>query len=101
MQAGPGLDRHTRPPRFRMPAGACDCHAHVFGPQARFHYSPQRSYTPEDCTVDDYVPLLATLRIDRAVIVHGCANGTDNAPRPAERRVGRECVSTCGSRWWP
>src|SRR3546814_19649914 len=21
--------------------------------------------------------------------------------RSAERRVGKECVSTCGSRWWP
>lgn len=75
----PGPDRHTRQPRFRMPRGACDCHAHIFGPQAQFPYSPQRSYTPEDCTVDDYIKLLATLDIDRAVIVHGGAHGTDNA----------------------
>lgn len=74
-----GPDRHTRQPRFQMPEGACDCHAHIFGPQAQFPYSPQRSYTPEDCTVDDYIKLLATLGIDRAVIVHGGAHGTDNA----------------------
>src|SRR3546814_19756638 len=23
------------------------------------------------------------------------------APRSEERRVGKECVSTCRSRWWP
>ncbi|ANN72247.1 amidohydrolase family protein [Bordetella bronchialis] len=79
MHACPGPDRNTRTPRFRMPAGACDCHAHVFGPAHRFPYSPDRSYTPEDCTVEDYERLLATLGIDRCVIVHGGAHGTDNA----------------------
>ena len=75
----PGPDRRTRQPRFKMPAGAWDCHAHIFGPHTEFPYSPQRSYTPEDCTVDDYIKLLDTLQIDRAVIVHGGAHGTDNA----------------------
>jgi 2-pyrone-4,6-dicarboxylate lactonase len=61
-----------------MPPGAVDCHAHVFGPQASFPFSPERSYTPEDCTVADYAQLLQTLRIERCVIVHGGAHGTDN-----------------------
>ena len=78
MQDCPAPDRHTRLPSFQMPPDACDCHAHVFGPQARYPFSPQRSYTPEDCTVEDYERLLATLGIDRAVIVHGGAHGTDN-----------------------
>src|SRR3546814_12986568 len=25
----------------------------------------------------------------------------DDHPRSEERRVGKECVSTCRSRWWP
>src|SRR6056297_4053250 len=25
----------------------------------------------------------------------------DQEPRSEERRVGKECVSTCRSRWWP
>lgn len=79
MHACPGPDRNTHTPRFSMPANACDCHAHIFGPAHRFPYSPERSYTPEDCTVEDYEKLLATLGIDRAVIVHGGAHGTDNA----------------------
>lgn len=74
-----GPDRHTKTPAFKMPRNAVDCHAHVFGPQARFPYSQARSYTPEDCTVEQYIALLDALGIDRGVIVHGGAHGTDNA----------------------
>lgn len=61
-----------------MPRGACDTHVHVFGPAAEFPFSPARSYTPEDCTVEDLFALHAVLGIDRVVIVHGGAHGTDN-----------------------
>jgi 2-pyrone-4,6-dicarboxylate lactonase len=74
-----GPDRAPRKPRFVMPAGACDTHVHVFGPAATFPFSPARSYTPEDCTVDDLMALHEVLGIDRVVIVHGGAHGTDNA----------------------
>lgn len=74
----PGPNRHPRRPHFQMPRGACDTHVHVFGPQATFPFSDQRSYTPEDCTVDDLMQLHETLGIDRVVIVHGGAHGTDN-----------------------
>jgi predicted TIM-barrel fold metal-dependent hydrolase len=74
-----GPDRNLRKPAFQLPRGTVDCHAHVFGPAARFAFSPERSYTPEDCSVDDYRQLLDTLGIDRCVIVHGGAHGTDNA----------------------
>ena len=74
----PGPDRHPKRPAFAMPPGACDTHVHVFGPQAEFPFSEQRSYTPEDCTYEDLMQLHAALGIDRAVIVHGGAHGTDN-----------------------
>lgn len=74
-----GPDRSPRRPAFAMPRGACDTHVHVFGPAARFPFSPARSYTPEDCTLEDLDALHAALGIDRAVIVHGGAHGTDNA----------------------
>ncbi len=73
-----GPDRHPRRPAFAMPRGACDTHVHVFGPAAVFPFSPARSYTPEDCTVDDLLALHGVLGIDRVVIVHGGAHGTDN-----------------------
>ncbi|OWT53964.1 amidohydrolase family protein [Candidimonas nitroreducens] len=91
MHACPGPDRHTKRPAFQMPAGACDCHAHIFGPQALYPFSEQRSYTPEDCTVDDYRKLLDILGVERAVIVHGGANGTDN-------RVTLDALRSLGSR---
>src|SRR3546814_14062534 len=28
-------------------------------------------------------------------------DGDASSARSEERRVGKECVSTCGSRWWP
>ena len=74
----PGPDRDLRRPRFTLPRGAVDTHAHVFGPQARYPFSPERSYTPEDCTVDQYRTLLDTLGIARCVLVQGGAHGTDN-----------------------
>lgn len=78
MHPCPGPDRNTRRPKFRLPAGSCDCHVHVFGPHAQFPFSPQRSYTPEDCTFDDLKKMHGILGVDRAVIVHGGAHGTDN-----------------------
>lgn len=89
MQPCAGPDRHPRKPRYTPPPGACDCHAHVFGPQAVFAFSPERSYTPEDCTVQDYAALLDTLGFRRAVVVHGGAHGTDNrATLDAIARLG-------------
>lgn len=79
MQPSPGPDRSTRRPGFRLPRGTCDTHVHVFGPAARFPFSEARSYTPEDCTPEDLDALHETLGIDRAVIVHGGAHGTDNS----------------------
>lgn len=74
----PGPDRHPKRPVFAMPPGACDTHVHVFGPEVEFPFSEQRSYTPEDCTFEDLMQLHEKLGIDRAVIVHGGAHGTDN-----------------------
>ena len=76
--ACPGPDRATRTPKFVMPPGACDTHAHLFGPEALYPYSAERSYTPEECTAEDYDDLLEIIRVERAVIVQGGANGRDN-----------------------
>lgn len=73
-----GPDPHPRPPKIAPPAGACDTHAHVFGPLDRFPFSPGRGYTPPEATPEDFKSLLSVLGIDRAVIVHGSAHGTDN-----------------------
>jgi predicted TIM-barrel fold metal-dependent hydrolase len=66
-------------PRELPPAGSIDCHAHVFGPFARYPLAADRVYTPEACTFEQYQSLRAVLGVDRAVIVQPSAYGTDNA----------------------
>src|SRR5947208_2849357 len=45
MAACPAPDPRPKRPALPMPAGACDCHAHVFD-GARFAYQANRGYTP-------------------------------------------------------
>ena len=73
-----GPDYDTRPPKIAPPALSCDTQAHVFGPSSRFPYAASRGYTPPDCPVDSYKHMLEALGIERAVIVHGSAHGSDN-----------------------
>ena len=58
--------------------GACDCHAHVCGPESRYPYSPNRLYTPEDALAADYRRLLDSLGMERGVLVQPSIYGTDN-----------------------
>jgi 2-pyrone-4,6-dicarboxylate lactonase len=74
----PGPVRATKTPAYMAPPGATDTHAHIFGPPDRFPYADARSYTPEDCTADDYAAMLATIGFTRAALVQGGAHGTDN-----------------------
>lgn len=62
-----------------LPGGACDCHAHVFGPAARFPYAEPRSYTPDDAPLEAYLAHLDRLGCPRGVLVQPSAYGRDNA----------------------
>jgi 2-pyrone-4,6-dicarboxylate lactonase len=73
---GPIAD--TRIPRLIMPEGACDCHAHVFGPHSRYAYDPKRRYTPPDALPSAYVRLLTRLGFTRGVLVQPSVYMTDN-----------------------
>jgi len=74
----PGPIADTRKPKFVMPRGACDCHAHLFGPQAKYAYAANRRYTPPDATADDYIKMLRSIGVDRAVLVQPSVYMTDN-----------------------
>lgn len=67
------------PPREKLPAKACDTHAHVFGPAEKFPYASDRSYTPPDAPLAMYLGMLDTLGFARGVLVQGSAHGQDNA----------------------
>jgi len=60
-----------------IPAGATDCHMHVF--EARYPPSPNRTYTPGPAPLDHYRKVAAALQLSRAVVVQPSAYGTDNS----------------------
>ena len=87
-----GPDPSPRKPRLKLPAQACDTHAHIMGPKARYAYSPARIYTPPDCLLPEYLKMLATLGVERAVLVQPSVYGTDNT-------VMLEAMRSAGSRF--
>lgn len=67
-------------PRLKLPPGACDTHFHVFGPQQRFPFAADRSYTPDgDAPKETLFALHKHLGIARGVVVQSAAHGFDNA----------------------
>lgn len=66
-------------PDLPTPAQACDTHFHIFGPAARFPYSPERAYTPPDAPLEALLAMHARLGFGRGVAIQGNAHGTDNA----------------------
>ena len=85
----PAAVPRPRKPSVKLPPGACDCHAHVFGPQSRFPYLPNAAYIPPDQTADDYMRVLKTLGCDRAVLVQPSVYGTDHAAMLEAMRSGK------------
>ena len=75
----PGPIAETRRPKLELPPGSCDCHAHIFGPQSKYPYAPNRRYTPPDATLADYTRMLETIGVERAVLVQASVYMTDNS----------------------
>ncbi|MBV8169789.1 MAG: amidohydrolase family protein, partial [Alphaproteobacteria bacterium] len=71
-------DPTPHPPRFAMPARACDTHAHVFGPAAAYPYQANRGYTPPDALDAAYDALHRTLGVTRGVLTQPSVYGIDN-----------------------
>lgn len=72
-------DPHPRRPNTQLPPLACDCHAHICGPPVRYAYYARRVYTPPDALLPDYQRMLATLGVERGVLVQPSVYGTDNS----------------------
>jgi len=74
-----GPDPNPRPPRFAVPDGAVDCHAHICGPVKRYPFAKDRIYTPPDALLSDYLQVLRTLGVTRGVLVQPSGYGFDNS----------------------
>lgn len=61
-----------------VPAGACDCHVHVY--DGRFAPAPGARLLPPDASVEDYRQLQQRTGTDRVVFVTPSTYGTDNRP---------------------
>ena len=88
--------REVSGPKVPLPPGACDTHAHVFGPSDRFPYAEDRSYTPPDAPLEKYLGMLDTLGFARGVLVQGSAHGRDNSAdaRCAEAPARTACAAS-------
>lgn len=65
-----------RAPASRLPAGACDCHFHVF-PRG-LPFSPARGYTPPVQPLAEWRRMAAGLGVARGVLVQPSVYGFDN-----------------------
>lgn len=64
-------------PRDALPAGACDSHAHVFGPYERFPLAHASSYAPPLAPAALHRDMLDTIGAARGVLVQPAPYGTD------------------------
>ncbi|ARP89894.1 amidohydrolase [Bordetella genomosp. 9] len=64
--------------REPVPPGACDSHAHVFGPYREFPLADDRSYTPPENGPGRFIAHLDRLGLSRGVLVTASAQGDDN-----------------------
>ncbi len=69
----------STPVNFDIPAGACDCHTHIFGDPERFPFFAGRVYTPEPASPEEMAALHKALHIERVVIVTPSVYGADNS----------------------
>ena len=83
-------DPNTRAPRWTVPKGACDTHAHIFGPPHLFPYCDRRRYTPPAAPVEHYRNMQSITGLSRAVFVTPTAHGYDN-------RVILDAIAKMGS----
>lgn len=94
----PPPERQPKRPALQAPAGACDCHFHVFGPQSRFPFVEPRPLDAEDCPIEELLALQRRLGLERGVVVQTLLYGDDNAclldalARHPDRLRGVACV---------
>ena len=65
-----------QPPELRAPAGACDCHIHIY--EDRFPVVPQAVFKPPHAPLADYLDVRKALGLSRVVVVQPNGYGYDN-----------------------
>ncbi len=74
-------------PSFKLPAGAVDCHMHIY--DDRFPSAPGTTLRPPNASIEQYRKVQARLGVQRNVVVTPSTYGTDNrCTLDALRRFG-------------
>lgn len=63
-------------PVFKLPAGAVDCHMHIY--DGRFPSAPGTTLRPPNASIEQYRKVQARLGVQRNVVVTPSTYGTDN-----------------------
>ncbi len=66
------------PTRYRVPAGAVDTHCHVIGLPPSYPFVGNRSYTPPQAPLENYISMLDATGMTYGVLVQVSVHGTDN-----------------------
>jgi len=66
----------TDKPAFKLPAGAVDCHMHIY--DDRFPSAPGTTLRPPNASIEQYRKVQARLGVQRNVVVTPSTYGTDN-----------------------
>ncbi len=66
-----------RPPKFDLPAGATDCHIHLFD-STKYKQQTNAPKAPEDATIEQYEQVQQWLGLSRVVVVQGNAYHKNN-----------------------
>lgn len=61
-----------------LPAGATDCHMHVFGPFERYPLAAERAYTVAEAPLEAHEDMKRNLGFERTVVVQASGYGNDN-----------------------
>ena len=64
-------------PALKTPAGACDCHMHVY--EDRFALAPTATFKPPHAPASEYRKVQAALGLQRMVVVQPTGYGFDNS----------------------
>jgi 2-pyrone-4,6-dicarboxylate lactonase len=71
-QRSPAWDRNLRPPKLKLPPGACDCHFHFIGPQSLYPLRPGHVFSHldfDDDTIEDWLKLQRVMGLSRGLHV--------------------------------
>src|SRR3546814_1694292 len=86
---------------FELPISECGVNVFFFFKQKTAYDMRISDWSSDVCSSD--LPKKPSKWIPLSIMAwrQGCRHGATAAWRSEERRVGKECVSTCRSRWSP